>query len=245
MKYVGSKNRLSKHLIPIIQSYISNDTKAYIEPFVGGANMIDKIECKKKIGIDIHKELVELLKYVQILNNELPTHISEEHYNEVKNNKDNYSKWYQGFVGFTASFSARYFDTYARSFKADGITPRDMSNEAIRNIEKQRQNLQNIEFISGSFLQLNPNKINNCVIYCDPPYRGTEKYYKKNKENGFPYDKFYDWCIEMAKNNIVLISEYNIKDNKFEEIWQIEHKVGNSPTHKTHSKRVERLYKVK
>lgn len=33
MQYVGSKNRLSKELAPIIQSYITEDTEAYIEPF--------------------------------------------------------------------------------------------------------------------------------------------------------------------------------------------------------------------
>lgn len=36
MKYLGSKNRLSKELAPIIQSYITDNTAGYIEPFVGG-----------------------------------------------------------------------------------------------------------------------------------------------------------------------------------------------------------------
>lgn len=36
MWYVGSKNKLSKDLVPIIQSYITSDTKGYLEPFVGG-----------------------------------------------------------------------------------------------------------------------------------------------------------------------------------------------------------------
>ena len=51
MKYVGSKNRLSKQIAPIIQSYIDNmpDCHGYLEPFVGGANMIDKIKCPCKI----------------------------------------------------------------------------------------------------------------------------------------------------------------------------------------------------
>ena len=47
MKYVGSKNRLSKQLAPIIQSYIDGmgeRCNGYWEPFVGGANMIDKIK---------------------------------------------------------------------------------------------------------------------------------------------------------------------------------------------------------
>ena len=37
MKYVGSKNRLSKDLVPIIQGYIDNNNiKNYWEPFIGG-----------------------------------------------------------------------------------------------------------------------------------------------------------------------------------------------------------------
>ena len=155
LKYVGSKNRIAKELAPVIQSYITEDTVGYLEPFVGGANMIDKIHHENKIGCDIHEELIELLKYVQNTENILPQHISEEHYNEVKYNKNKYPKWYVGFVGFTSSFSAMYFSGYARSFKADGITPRDMSNEAIRNIEKQRNNIKDVKFINKSFLELN------------------------------------------------------------------------------------------
>ena len=49
IRYVGSKNKLSKDLAPIIQSYITDETEGYLEPFVGGANMIDKIKCKKRI----------------------------------------------------------------------------------------------------------------------------------------------------------------------------------------------------
>lgn len=61
MKYIGSKNRLSKEIAPIIQSYINENTKGYLEPFVGGANMIDKIKCDNKIGYDSHKQLIALL----------------------------------------------------------------------------------------------------------------------------------------------------------------------------------------
>ena len=51
MWYMGSKNRFAKELIPIIQSYITEDTKGYLEPFVGGANVIDKIKCNNKIVV--------------------------------------------------------------------------------------------------------------------------------------------------------------------------------------------------
>ncbi len=65
MKYVGSKDKLSKYIAPILQSYITDNIKGYLEIFVGGANMIDKIKCNNKIGMDIHEELIELLKYSQ------------------------------------------------------------------------------------------------------------------------------------------------------------------------------------
>ena len=43
MVYMGSKNRIAKELIPIITEYLKPN-QWYVEPFVGGANMIDKIE---------------------------------------------------------------------------------------------------------------------------------------------------------------------------------------------------------
>ena len=62
MKYMGSKNRLAKDLVPIIQSYIDDSTVGYLEPFVGGANIIDKIKHHNKIGCDIHKQLISFLQ---------------------------------------------------------------------------------------------------------------------------------------------------------------------------------------
>ena len=58
MWYMGSKNRLSKYLVPIIESYIDEKTEGYMEPFVGGANMIDKIQCDNKIGSDVDKYVI-------------------------------------------------------------------------------------------------------------------------------------------------------------------------------------------
>lgn len=37
MNYMGSKSRIAKYIVPIIQSYIDNNNiNTYIEPFVGG-----------------------------------------------------------------------------------------------------------------------------------------------------------------------------------------------------------------
>ena len=218
MKYVGSKNKLAKELVPIIQSYITEDTKGYLEICVGGANMIDKIKCKKRIGIDIHEYLIELLKHARDNIEDFPLHITEEEYQKVRKNKENYPKWYVGLVGFCATFSAKWFGGYARGNKSDG-TPRDLPNEAIRNIIKQAPSLKGIKFKCCSFLDLPKDKIKGYVIYCDPPYRGTLKYAVEE----FPYDEYYQWVREMSKDNIVLCSEYNMPDD-FTCIWSKVHK---------------------
>ena len=238
MKYVGSKNRLAKELVPIIQSYIKEDTEGYLEPFVGGANMIDKIKCENKFGCDIHEELIELLKYVQNLDNVLPQNITEDEYYKVKSNKENYEKWYVGLVGFCATFGAKYFGGYARGFKADSITPRDIPSESIRNIEKQRKNLQGIKFNCCSYEKINQN-LKKYVIYCDIPYKGTLKY-----TTDFDYEKFYEWCKKMSKNNTVLISEYYMPDD-FECIWEKKTDVridSNKKSGDAKRERIERLF---
>lgn len=244
MRYVGSKNKLAKDLAPVIQSYILPNTKGYIEPFVGGANMIDKIKHDNKIGCDIHEELIELLKYAQINSDKLPDRILESEYKNVKDNKSEYDKWYVGLVGFCASFGAKYFGGYARDSKDDSSGK--WSKGAINNLKKQVPNLQNVKFYNKSFQQLPTDKIKNYVIYCDIPYKGTLEY----KNSGFPYEEFYNWAIEMSKNNIVLISEYNMPEDKFECIWSKEHSTNISSykqqgDSKTKDKRIEKLFKVK
>lgn len=240
MKYVGSKNRLSKDLAPIIQSYITYTTKGYLEPFVGGGNMIDKIKCNNKIGCDIHKELIALLNHVKTTTSDIPITITEDEYNHVKANMQNYDDWYIGLVGYCSTFGAKYFGGYARGFKEDKITPRDIPSEGIRNLKQQAPNLKDIKFIHTKFQDIPKDKIKGYVIYCDPPYRGTTKY----KTDEFPYEEFYQWVKDMSVNNTVLISEYWMPDD-FTCIWEKEHKTlldSNKSSGDDGNIRMERLY---
>lgn len=106
MIYLGSKNRLSKHIAPIIQSYVDKGCTGYLAPFVGGANMIDKIQCNNKIGSDIDKYVIAVLQGLQC-GIEPPREVSKELYDSVKNNKDNYSDFLVGYIGYELSFGAK------------------------------------------------------------------------------------------------------------------------------------------
>lgn len=214
MVYVGSKNRISKDLVPVIQKYINESGYNYFEPFVGGANVIDKIKANKKIGSDNNPYLIALLKQAQKDVSIFPESISKEKYKEVlndykSNNLKKYENWEIGLYGFCGSYGSKFFDTFAKA------NNRDIPKERINNIKKQSLNLKNIDFVCGSYKKV-PMNIKKFVIYCDIPYKGTYNY----KGEIFDYDYFYEWVKIMSKNNIVLISEYEMPSDRFECIWE-------------------------
>lgn len=234
MVYMGSKSRIAKEIVPIIQSYIDdNNIHNYLEPFCGGGNVIDKVKCEHKYASDVQPYLIALLKQTQKDTSVFPETITLEEYKNVKDNKEKYPAWYVGLVGFCASFGGKFFNGYGRDSKGG----RSISNGRIRNLIKQSPNLKDIQFTCCDFRNIKPT-IKNFVIYCDIPYKNSTKY----KVDDFPYDEFYDWCKQMAKNNIVLVSEYNMPDD-FECIWQKEIKTSLCIDRaKTDSKRVEKLF---
>ena len=202
---MGSKSKIKKDILPILQKIIDdNNISTYIEPFVGGANIIDSIKCQNKIGGDKSETLIELLKYVRD-GGELPSEVSKELYDEVRRNKNNdkYDKWFIGAIGYLASYNGRYFDGgYAKTIITKTGAIRNYYDEAKRNLENQSKYLQGIDFIYGEYTQF--SNISNSLIYCDPPYKDTKQY---NTSKNFNHDMFWEWCRTMSENNIVIISE--------------------------------------
>ena len=108
MKYMGSKNRIAKHILPIMLKD-RKDGQYWVEPFVGGANMIDKV-AGNRIGADVNESLIMCLK---ALSNGWfpPEFISRELYNECR------SAYYSGctsaiigYVGINGSYGGRWLD---------------------------------------------------------------------------------------------------------------------------------------
>ena len=56
MIYQGSKAPLIKDILPYIQKYIdSNKVSLYVEPFVGGANVIQHIDRINRSGMTVEE----------------------------------------------------------------------------------------------------------------------------------------------------------------------------------------------
>lgn len=243
MKYMGSKSRITKFIIPILQSYINeNNIVTYVEPFVGGANVVDKIQCETKIASDINPYLVALLVHVQN-GRELYKEVTKDIYDAARtafNNKDTseYEDWEIGNIGFLASYNGRFFDGgYAKTGyekTKKGLRLRNYYEEAKNNILSQSENLKGITFLSCDYRSY--TNLTNCLIYVDPPYRNTKQYQNSLE---FNYDEFWDVMREWSKNNIVIISEQEAPAD-FECIWEQE--VSRSIKATDKSKATEKLF---
>lgn len=208
MKYMGSKNRIAKHILPIMLKE-RKEGQYWVEPFVGGANMIDKVD-GNRIGADYNEYLIAMWQELQ--KGWIPRKdYSKNDYKNIKENKDN-SLYETGYVGINCSYSGKWFGGYAGVVNTKGGL-RDYQAEAFKNTMSQIPSIEGISFRHRSYQYLEiPN---NSIIYCDPPYEGTTKY-----KDDFDHDNFWKWCREKHKEgHTIFISEYNAPDD-FECIWE-------------------------
>lgn len=99
------------------------------------------------------------------------------------------------------------------------------------------QSLERLERLKVDYRNLQIPK--DAFVYCDPPYKDSGCDY--NVE--FNHDEFYNWCVDVAKTNQILISEYNIDDPRFECIGEKEKLVSLASTKSM--LKTERLYTAK
>ncbi len=205
---MGSKARLAKDLSPIINDMIrDNGIKKYIEPFVGGANMIQHINCSSKIGSDNNEYLIHMWNALKD-GWMPPKELSKELYNDIKQNKEIYDKELVAVAGFCSTYNAKWFGGYAGKVTTKIGNVRDYYDESVRNILKQIDQLKDVEFLNADYTHF--SDYSNALIYCDPPYQGTTQY---GTSSDFENERFWDWVREMSSKNIVLVSEYNGPDD--------------------------------
>jgi DNA adenine methylase len=213
MKYMGSKRRIAKYILPII---LKNRRlhQTYVEPFVGGANVIDKVD-GVRIGADNNKYLISLFKKLQ-KGWTPPSDVTEELFNDVKSNLDKYPDYLCGYLGFGFSFGSMWFQGFVGRYKDKGNPGRDRIGESYRNIIKTKESISGINFQCCEYRDLKIPAYS--LIYCDPPYFNTTGY----GTDCFDNKRFWEWCREKAKEgHQIFISEYQAPDD-FECVWEKE-----------------------
>lgn len=209
------------------------ENMTWVEPFVGGANMIDKVQ-GKRIGADINPYLIKSLILIRDNPEKIPDLITEDDYEKAKKEKN--IDGLTGYIGFAMSFGGKFFGGYRRDVAGTKGCIENMKTQSRRSKENainQSKNIQEVEFINESYLDLEIPP--NSIIYCDPPYKGTTSY-----RDTFDHDKFWNWCRKKSsEGHIVFISEYNAP-NDFICLWQKE--VSTTISKQQGKKDVEKLF---
>lgn len=235
MKYMGSKSRIAKEILPIILKG-RKPGQWYCEPFCGGLGTMDKVtgNC---LASDKNKYLIAMWKGLQE-DRERPHKISKILYSKARTDYNNgtnveFDDFMIGWIGWMASYNGRFFDG-GYSGKSGG---RDYVSEQIRNTERQIEKIQHIDFVSGAYDEIDYPE--NSIIYCDIPYQGTKQY---ATSRGFDYTKFWRWCRHMHRTgHRMFVSEYKAPSD-FTVVW--EKKVTNAMNTTKTYKPVERLFSI-
>lgn len=208
---MGSKTRIVKHILPImLQEADKLGLTTWVEPFVGGGNMIDKVpDTYDRAGWDINPHTIAALRAIRDHIDILPDSLTEEEYKAIKGSTlvDPVNSW----LRFVASFGGKFDNGYAREKGSDAST---FVQYGKRNAYKQTEGLQGVDLYVGSY-DCFTELLEGCLIYCDPPYQGTTSY----KTDTFNHPEFWEWCRYMSTKNKVFISEYQAPVD-FKCVWE-------------------------
>ncbi len=124
---MGSKARIAKHILPLILS-TRKEGQWYVEPFVGGANTIDKVS-GNRIGADVNHYLVSLLNALST-GWTPPKEVTRDFFFEVKADKDSYPDELVAYLGYQLTFGCEWWG----SFRRDNTRERKYDLEAYNNV---------------------------------------------------------------------------------------------------------------
>lgn len=203
---MGSKARISKHILPIILENLKPD-QYFVELFCGGCNFTDKVNHPYVIANDINSSLIALWQALQ-KGWIPPKWISKDEYYDIKDNQYVFEPELVGWACFCCSYSGKPFSGFAGEHIPDTGVLRNYQTETYNYVLKQIEKLQSVVFTNLPYDEVVIPE--GSIIYADPPYKGTTGYRVK-----FDHERFYSWA-RIQQN--LFISEYWMPED-FIEIW--------------------------
>lgn len=220
MHYLGSKARHAKEIIAIT---CANRTQGqyYVEPFVGGGNVINKVSqaVGPRIANDKNRFMVALLDSLGNFGWEPPGEMTKREWQPIMRQKQSLIKDREqmalfAFAATGPTFGSMWCGQWAKDYPGQEGTRYRQSRDAAL---KDAPGLKGIQFYDGSYDDLlipdDPS-----IIYCDPPYRGTTDYagaktlIKVDEDlsgNNWKAGKFWKWADMLVEHgHFVFVSEY-------------------------------------
>lgn len=241
--YHGGKQKTGKIIAEVILDNVKNKSiVGYCEPFCGMLGVYRHVyqslssipQFKFKAG-DMNESLILMWKKCQ-KGWIPPVKCSQVFYNRLKS--QNKPSAIKGFIGHQYSFGGQYFKGYRGLYKNN-----DNYSKASLEVAKIANELKKVRFKHGNFKQY--SNLKNYIIYCDPPY-SRSNYYFDEEHNRLYFDhiEFWNWCLDMSKNNIVFVSEYScpLKDKRIKLVYgKPVNLTGSTPKDR---KRIEKVYMI-
>ncbi len=134
---------------------------------------------------------------------------------------------------FVDKKGSHFYCKYSELKKYKGFDNNTMLDhlESLQSLEslQRLQSLESLEALSDiletsqmSYKDFKLPKADECVIYCDIPYKNTKGYKHDGEKISFDYEAFYHWVREKAKDGYkIYISEYQMPSD-FKEILTID-----------------------
>jgi DNA adenine methylase len=209
MHYLGGKFRIRDKIAGIINEL---EGDMYVEPFCGACWVGERVTKPVKVFIDVNKYLIAMWQEVQ-KGWSPPWKVSEEEYKDIKDDYSNeggkYPDYLIGFVGFACSFGGKFFGGYARRSKGMSKTEDYSKYGSSSVIEAMSKGLATANFVCKRYSKVFASLMmcsQRVIVYCDPPYKGTTKYYGTPE---FDYERFWHNVEIVSKRHYVLVSSYD------------------------------------
>ena len=260
LPYIGSKKKISKKIVEIIKQNFGTDLPVY-DVFGGGGAVTAELLLN---GIQVHyndldSDITRMFMRVISKDREwIKTLIvSRDEFLIIRDKKektvdDNLKLLVNSFGNNSKDYLyAKKCSDTKYNLAVEIINKHDVfsgykQTETYKNAIKRLGRLQQLERLqqlqqpritNHDYIEF--SNVENAVFYLDPPYENTKKAYKFE----FNHEAFCDWCVEMAKKNIVIISSYTISDPRFEVAFEFKKAHGTLAGGR--NKKYERLYMVK
>jgi DNA adenine methylase len=234
MRYLGGKSKIRKQIANYLK-IIRKPNQPYWEPFVGGGWVLMEMSGQPIYASDKNEALIFMWRKLQ-QGWQPPSTLTEETFNEIR--RGGFDAALTAFASIGCAFAGKWGAGYAKEGKRGECNFADVAKRSLAN--KLAQMDAPFFFVSDFLSGWPPDY--ECLIYCDPPYRGTEKH---SITGPFDSDQFWDRVRQLqARGHTVVVSEYQAPSD-FICVLEMPYQMCVRSGSGEQEKRIERLFRLK
>ena len=226
-------NDLDETVTSMFQKVVGED-RDYLKTLLISREEFFKIREKENKTVDDELKLL-----VNSFGNKRRSYLYSKEFSDLKHNLvTEIIKNHDTFDGYKKT------ETYKNAYRPFDVG-KEKKNQVLNQLKplQQLERLQQLECVEVTNLDYKEfSGVENAILYLDPPYENAvlEGY----SIDRFNSQSFYNWAYEMSKKNIVLISSYEISDERFGCVYEFKTAIS-TLSGGNRGKRTEKLFMVK